>query len=371
MKILQLISSAGFFGAESVVLELSKELNSQNIENIIGVFENFQNPHAEIAQYAKENNLKATVFECNGKVDLKTLYDIKRFIKKNEIDIIHTHGYKSNIYGILIAKILKKPIISTCHNWISDDLKTKTYYRIDKFMLPKFNEIIAVSDEIENELLRNKVQKNKITLIFNGINISKFSNNNRDVKSEFNISNGTKIIGTIARFTPEKGLFNFLQAAKEISNSFPDVIFMFVGDGPLREDLAKKTVELGIREKVIFTGIRNDMPEVYNTIDIFVLPSLKEGLPMVLLEAMAAKKPVIATKVGAIPKVIEDKKEGILTSPDSVEELKDAITYLLKNKEFSEKLSKNAYDKVSREFSSKIMCERYLEIYKEVIQNKI
>jgi glycosyltransferase involved in cell wall biosynthesis len=368
MKILQLISSAGFFGAENVVFELSRGLSSNNIENIIGVFENLQNPHIELVQKSKENNIEVKNFKCNGKIDIKTIYHIREFVKKNGVDILQSHGYKSNIYGFIVGKMLRKPTVSTCHNWIADDLKTKTYYRLDKYILSKFDKVIAVSEAIGTELLKNKVRKDRISLIYNGININRFDNKNGNLRDEFNISNKTMIIGTVARFTPEKGLFNLLLAAKEVMKAFSDVIFMFVGEGPLQDDLVKKTIELEIRERVIFTGMRSDMPEIYSTMDIFVLPSLKEGLPMVLLEAMAAKKPVIATKVGAVPTVVENMKDGIVITPGSIDELKHVMISLLENEELSKRLAENAFKKVLGNFSSKAMCDKYLEIYEEVVR---
>jgi glycosyltransferase involved in cell wall biosynthesis len=369
MKILQLISSAGFFGAESVVLQLSRELNSLRVKNVIGGFDNSQNHHTEIAWHAEKYNLDVAVFKCGGKIDVKTLFDIKKFVKDNEIDIIHTHGYKSDVYGFMAGYLLKKPLMSTCHNWISDDLRTRAYYRLDKTILRRFHRVVAVSEDIETELLRNRISRNKISLIFNGIDTSKFGDGSGNIRREFNIDDSTKVIGTVARFTAEKGMPYLLEAAKELLNSFPDIVFMIVGDGPLKNDLAKKSIDLGISERVVFTGMRDDMPEVYSAMDIFVLPSLKEGLPMVLLEAMSAGKPVVATSVGAVTRVIENGKEGLLVSPGDANELKRAITLMLTDGEFSRQVSRNAYNRVSGNFSSKAMCSRYLEIYETLVKN--
>lgn len=368
MKIFQLISSGGFLGAENVVVELGKELKSLNIENTIGIFENLQNPHTEIVQHAKENNLKVAVFKCGGKVDLKNMNNIRQYVKKNRINIMHTHGYKSNVYGFLVSRLLKKPIVSTCHNWIANDLMTKTYYRLDKYLLQRFNKVVPVSEEIERELLRNKVKGERISLIYNGINASRFEQSNKNLRREFNIGEKTKVIGTVARFTQEKGLFHLLEVAEKILNLCSNVIFLFVGYGQLKNDLIKKSKELGIGEKIIFTGQRNDLPDIYSIIDIFVLPSLREGLPMVLLEAMAAKKPIIATKVGAIPRVIENRKDGILIDPGSVDAMKEAIFWLLTNEEFSKNISMNAFNKVAKEFSSRKMCSRYVTIYESLLK---
>lgn len=370
MKILQLISSAGFFGAENVVLELSRELDCLNIKNTIGVFENSQNPHIEIALNAGKHNLKTEVFKCRGRVDVKTILDIKRFVQAKDIDIIHTHGYKSDIYGLIVAKLLKKPVMSTIHNWTPYNLVSRIYCHMEKVLLRNFNMTVAVAEDIRDELLRINVREDKIALIFNGVKTNKFDGCKKDLREEFNIDNNTKIVGTVGRLVEDKGLFNLLNAASEISNTFENVRFMIVGDGPLRGELEKKSIELGIAEKVIFTGLRNDVPEVYSTFDIFALPSLKEGLPMVLLEAMASKKPIVATTVGAIPRVIANTKDGILANPGDVCGLKAAIISLLQDERLSRTLAYSAYRKVIEEFSSSAMCAKYVCIYERLLNSK-
>jgi glycosyltransferase involved in cell wall biosynthesis len=370
MKILQLISSYGFFGSENVLLELSRELKSLHIENIIGVFENAHNPHTEVAQYAGENNLHTKIFRCNGKIDLKTFHEMKEFIRENEVSIIHAHGYKSNIYGFLTAQVLKKPIVSTCHNWIADDRKTRAYYCLEKTVLRWFDKVIAVSEDIKDELRRKGVSEDNMTLIHNGINIHKYSAVSKTVRSELHIGEKTKVIGTVARLTAEKGLSYLLQAFKAMLSPFPDSVCVIVGDGPLRTELTRRAVELGIGDKVIFTGKRSDLPQIYSTMDIFVLPSLKEGLPMVILEAMASRKPIIATNVGAVPRAVKNGREGILVNPGNVGELSEAIIALAKDGALSEKLAQNAYRKVVGQFSSETMCSRYVETYEEILQRK-
>jgi len=366
MKILQLISSAGYFGAENVVIELSRELASLKIENIIGVFDNLHNSHCEIAQHARDNNLQVSIFKCRGKLDIGTIVNMAKYCKTNKVNIIHSHGYKSNIYGYVVSKIVRIPIVSTCHNWIAEDAKTKTYYALDKFLIPKIDKVVAVSEKIGEELLRIRVNKHKVSLIYNGIDTGSFNSNISNIRKEFNIDKSKTVIGTVARFTAEKGLNNLLEVASEVLQSYPDVIFLMVGDGPLRNELKEKSVALGINKKVIFTGLRYDIPSVYSSMDIFVLPSLKEGLPMSLLEAMAAKRPAIATCVGAVPSVIEDGKDGYLIEPNDNTSLKIAIINYLKDDKLRRTVALNAYNKVTREFSSSTMCTKYLDIYKEV-----
>jgi len=371
MLILHLISSYGFFGAENLVLNLNLYISSLNneIDSYILVFKNSQNPHIELAEYASKHGIKSFIIDCKGRFDYSFLSKLVILIKSNKINILHSHGYKSNFYGFLASKICNIPIISTCHNWIAKDLRTRFYYKIDKFLLPRFDKIIAVSDEIKQELLRIGTNPEKVCLIHNGINTKSFSNILSNIKADFNLNPDSLIIGSVARFTEEKGLENILYVAKKILKENKNIYFMLVGDGPLKNSLIQKSKELQIYDHMIFTGQRSDMPEVYNTFDIFVLPSLKEGLPMVILEAMASKKPIVASSVGAIPDVIEDGKSGLLVPPGNINSLYQALKQLINNPSLRNYLGENAFERVKNNFSTEKMCDEYIKIYNEVLEN--
>lgn len=366
IRILHLISSRGFFGAEKVVIELAKELCSlSNYQVFIGVFKDLREEHLEIAEKAKESNSKVEIFPCRGRFDLETVSSIRTFIKYSNIDILHSHGYKSNFYAILATLFMNTQKVTTCHNWIGTGYKMKFYEKLDKFLLNRFDKVISVSSLIEKEILDNGISKSKVVIIDNGIDIDKFTDvKNIDyLRKEFNLNSDSKIIGTIGRLSAEKGLLYFLEASKRVLGKFPHTKFLIVGDGPLRQELQKESVKLGIEKDVIFTGIRNDIPEVLSLMDIFVLPSLKEGLPISLLEAMAAKKSIIATNVGGVPGVIKNGDSGILIEPKDVQGLVDNIIELIKNRKKAIFLAQNAYEKVKKEFSSKKMAEKYIWVY--------
>lgn len=369
MKILHLISSSGLYGAERVVIELSRSLkNTYNCHPIVGVVKNANNPHIEVAEEAKANQIDFVIFPCKGQFDLKLVSLLREYIKNNKVDIIHCHGYKSNFYGLLSAK--NKPLVSTNHNWLTHHWRLKIYCFFDGLWMRYFDRIVAVSDEIKKDMLRYRIPEKKIMVIDNGIDVGRFNREiaTENIKKEFGLNGNIKVIGTIGSLKVEKGHTYLLKVAKEVIKSIKDVRFFIVGDGPLRKRLEDEAKDLGIKGNIIFTGLRNDVPELLSIMDIFVLPSIKEGLPIVLLEAMASKKPVIATKVGAVPKVIEDNKDGILVAPGNINELKEAMIFLLTNKKLSKELSQNAYNKVASEFSSQTMCAKYSEIYKKVLE---
>lgn len=333
----------------------------------------------EVAEEAKRQNFPVSVFPCNGKLDLKTIYLIKQFLSKQEIDIIHTHGYKSNLYALAASLGKQVSRITTCHNWLGDDPKMRLYAWLDKFFLNRFDRVIAVSDPVKQEIINHNISAAKVLTIYNGIDTDRFNGQGKadSVRKEFSIEKDCKVIGTVGRLSEEKGHVLLMQAAEKILQEYPKVVFLIVGDGPLKRHLEAKADQLAKIEftktgcskaHFVFPGVRNDMPTIYSLVDIFVLPSLTEGLPMVLLEAMAAQKPVVATKVGAVPRVIEDGHSGLLIQPGDVNALFKAIVELLKNPQKAYHLAQHAHQKVKSHFSSKRMAERYMEVYKDVLK---
>jgi len=367
----------GFFGVENTIMELSKELSRISpYLPIIGVFKNAQNPHIELAELARLHNLDAKVFECRGPLDLKAAFSIREFIKRNGVKIVHSHGCKANFYALLSTRFINNNLAlsATCYPWndITYSFKGKLYSYLDKSWLNRFDRIITDSDETRLEILRRGLPRTKVLTIDNGIDVSRFENiiDTSEVQKTFGIKTQQEIIGTIGRLSEEKGHFLFIEMARELLEDFPNLSFLIVGDGPLKEKLQKKVSELGLQEHILFTGIRSDIPEILSVIDIFVLPSLSEGLPMVLLEAMAAKKPVVATNVGAVPRVITHNETGIIVRPD-VRDLKDGVIVLLKDKTKAKRLGWKAYCKIKEQFSSTRMAQKYIEVYEQVLVTKL
>ncbi len=378
MRVLQLISSSGFYGADNVLIELVKELLYTDFVPIIGVFKNVHNPHLEVAEVADRHGLSVVIFPCNGKLDPKTILLIRKYFQKQRIDIIHTHGYKSNLYALASSAGKSIPKICTCHNWLGDDPKMRFYAWLDKLMLKRFDAVVAVSGSVRREILNQCPMSEKVATIFNGINIQEFNRQKKlhDIRKELRIDKHCKIIGTVGRLSEEKGHSHLLHAAQDVFKEHPDVVFLFVGDGPLRQKLEEKAFQLAStalpkgqngQGPFVFTGVRSDLPAIYSIMDIFVLPSLTEGLPMVLLEAMASHKPVVATKVGAIPSVIEHGLSGLLVQPGDVGALAHAINDFLSDASKAKRLANSAFETVKKRFSSKIMAEKYVELYQDVL----
>jgi glycosyltransferase involved in cell wall biosynthesis len=378
MRVLQLISSSGFFGADNMLIELARELRHTTFSPIIGVFNNLQSPHLEVAQEAEQRNIPAEIFPCKGRLDFRTILLIRRFLFKQKIHIIHTHGYKANLYALTACLGLKVGRISTCHNWLGDEPKMKFYAGLDKSLLNRFDRVVAVSETVKQQILNHKIAPNKVVYIYNGIDPDRFHHREKcdSIRREFGIHKGCRVIGTVGRLSQEKGHMYLVNAADKILQECPKVVFLIVGDGPLKQNLEAKCSQLAERAYTgigsskgpfIFAGVRKDMSDIYASMDVFVLPSLTEGLPMALLEAMAAKKPVVATRVGAVPKVIEEGRSGLLVPPRDVNALAKAIIRFLKDPQEARDLAEHGYERVRKDFSSQAMAKTYIEVYQDVL----
>lgn len=365
LKILQMISSGGFYGAENVLLELSDELKKAGHSVTIGVLRNSQNPNIELIGKAAERSINTAVFECNGKFDLKAISTIGSYVREGSVDIVHSHGYKANIYAALSNLRNRRPLVTTCHNWIVSSAKMGLYTYLDKVFLKRFDAVVPVSKTVEGLLLDAKVDSKKIRLIENGINISRFLHERKTegLHSLLGIDAKSKVIGTVGRLTEEKGHKVLLQSAKKVLDSYENCFFIIVGDGRLRGALEEDARAAGIGGRVIFTGTRSDIPELLSIMDVFVLPSLTEGQPMALLEAMAAGKAIVASNVGDMKKMLKDGLLGIVTPPGDPGAVSEGILHYLNNPSAAEKAGTMAQKEAIERYSSERMAREYLLVY--------
>lgn len=370
MNVLQLISSRGLFGAENMLLELSKGLKSLGDSVTLGVF---SNRHAgaggalELTGAAGAVGIRSEVFECSSRVDFATIRKIRSFIKENSIDVVHSHGYKSNIYAYLACTKTGARLVTTCHNWINASSKMSLYTRLDKFFLKRFDAVAAVSDDVARQALEAGVKPEKLRIIGNGISIEKFrvSGGAREkTRRALGVPAGASVIGTVGRLSPEKGYDLLLKAAREVCGKKDDCFFVIAGDGPQRQPLEELSRELGTDKRVVFAGKRTDIPEVLSAMDLFVLSSLTEGQPMALLEAMAAGVPAVSTSVGDVPKILRNGEAGLIVPPSDCKALAGAILKALDDPELAARLSASAMRTVKELYSSERMAAEYRACYK-------
>ncbi|MDI3501049.1 MAG: hypothetical protein PWP22_820 [Thermoanaerobacter sp.] len=307
--------------------------------------------------------------------------------KEENFDIVHSQSIAG--YGVVEYCQLNKPLIVTLHgthlNEIKSALSSKSmkgfalaFYlifkrlidRSDKELLQKDVKVITVSYELYKDVKEQyKISEDKLVVIPNGVDTNRFKPMNvDDLREKMSLTN-EKIILSVGRIEKQKGYHLLIKLLPEILKTH-DVKLVIVGTGSYLPNLKKLAVKLGVSDNVIFVGkvSDNELPKYYNLADVFAFPTLRiEGLPYVILEAMACGKPVVASRIGGIPTVIENGKEGLLVKPNDLENLKDKLLMLLEDEKMAKKLGKNAREKVVRKFSVDKMIDSTVRLYEEHI----
>ena len=369
MRILHIISSSGMYGAEAVILNLSRTLNEGQHSSILGVFSNSSNPNLQLHEAATREGIESHLIPCQGQVDRTAIAAIRELAVRLRADVVHAHGYKADIYVYFALRKSGIPFVSTCHNWIDDNLMSNLYGKADRLVLRNFAAIAAVSGAVKQRLVNAGVCEEKIRLVRNGIDLRPFDNPSPLLGSRTSPEH-LPTVGLVGRLGHEKGIDLFLRAAAVALKEFPSAKFVVAGDGP---DLAKLELlidDLKIRESVSMLGRRDDMPSIYASLDILVSSSRLEGLPMTILEGMASRLAVVATPVGDVPTVVLNDRTGVLVPTEDVELLAARIVHLLRDSEMRTRLGTAARQFVEDEFSAARMAAGYLAVYESAARDR-
>lgn len=325
-----------------------------------------------LAAELRRRGVHVTVLDETKLNSFRIFKQLLTFLRTKPINILHTHRYKENVLGSIAAHFTGTPyVVRTVHGLHEHftplkHLKMLIYSRLNDLTARYCtHRIIAVSSDIRNEL-RNTYGSDKIVCIHNAIDVKQIraSTNAVAKKEELRIPNTDRVIGTIARLTPIKGIAHFLEAARTISEQRPDVIFLIVGDGPLRHSLELLSTALSIQKHVRFLGYREDIYDLINIMDIVVLSSLHEGIPSVLLEALTMRKSIVATRVGGIPEVVTDGAGAILIEPSNPAQLAAACLKLLDSSTQGDEFTTKHRDQIVQRFSSEVSSEKVIALYK-------
>ena len=297
---------------------------------------------------------------------LGPLAELYRFIRREKIDLVHTHLYRDAIYGRVLGKMAgTAAVVSTLHN--SYVWRSKAQLLLDRITSHWADKIVAVSDAVRRYAIENEhIPPVKIMTIYNGIETLGFRIPPREVselKRKLGFSPHELVIGSIGELTRQKGYRYLLESAPAILKEHPEVRFLIAGDGDLKTELKAQAERAGVSQKVSFLGYREDIPAVLNIFDIFVLPSLWEGLPVVLIEAMAAGKPIVASDVDGNVEVIGEKEAGIAVPPRNPGALSEAILALIRTPSRRERMGRKGRERAEKIFDVRIMVRKYEELY--------
>lgn len=368
MKILHLRSSGGYFGAEAVIFNLFQALPA-NYQQQIMLLDSGSGAYKDFGQRLKLIKITPEILRLHGRFDWTATRKLARWLEDHQINVLHCHDYKSDFLGQAIKKRIPRiKIVATVHGWTHQDWKVKFYEWLDGRCLRKFDRIIAVSADVARQLTAAKIPIPLIQVIPNAIDTRAYANRpfDKQLARKLGVKENQLVLGTIGRLSPEKGMLDLIKALPVVKRHFPNFQLLIVGDGPERRLLERVAGELGVVRNLKFLGIRSDIPQLLTLFTIFILPSHREGTPMALLEAMASSRPIIATNVGGIPKLIQSGHSGILVPVKAPETLAKNIIELGQQVERQKMFGGYAHETVQEHYSLARLGRQMTEFYESL-----
>lgn len=369
-------------GAERFVIDLSSHLDKSRFEPIVCAFWRYGVPSEQYwAEYLTKRNVKVFFAEdWAGRYSVlryvKGLMNIASYLRERPVDVIHSHFQMGSIAALLLKGVLgAKAIIRTAHagkEWGDTFLGFLCRQIFTKWIFPAVFDIeVGVSNAIAARLNQRpgvRIAGKKAVVIRNGIPLDRFISTgiNQSKRLELGLSADDLVVGTIGRLRKEKGLSTLLEAAAIVNAQLPNVKFLIVGDGELRSSLCRQAEQLGLMETVLFAGARQDVESLYGVMDLFVLPSLWEGFPIVILESMASRVPVVATDIPGTRELIQAGRTGWLAKPGDPFSLAACILEALLNPSKRAVVVQTAFQEVVLRFSIKGVVAKYEDIYAQL-----
>jgi glycosyltransferase involved in cell wall biosynthesis len=395
INLLHVITKLELGGAQKQLLSLITYLDKENYSLSLITAEN--GLLVENALSVKDLRIKRSRFlerPINPLKDLLAFCEIRGFIKENKIDIVHTHSSKAGILARWAGRFGgAKIIVHTVHGWSFNDYQNRLFRKIiiwlEQLTALITDKLIVVSEHDKQKGLDNHIgSENKYGFVRYGIDYKQFNNRDRSLREEFGVDDHSLLVGTISCFKPQKSPQDFLKLAFLINKSLSQtdsnrknplnkiestnrVKFILVGDGVLRREVEGLTSKFNLQQSLILAGWREDIPQILSAMDIFVLTSLWEGLPISVLEAMVTSLPVIATNTGGISEVILEGKTGFLVSPRNINKMAEKVNELLKNKALRKQIGQSANVSLGRNFTIENMVRNTENLYCDLVAKQL
>ncbi len=371
IRVAHIIGQLSVGGAERQFVELLKNLDRSVYEPTAITLSS----GGELARELDATGVSLRVVERRSRFDPRPVLRIAKALKVGGFTIAHTWGIYAGLYGRLAAVLARTPITvasdrqtTSWHKGASSPL----YHAIDRLLSRWTTATIANSNAVQRYTLSKGISPRKIRVIYNGVDVTRYAHGDAQrVRSELRLEPDTPTVGVIARLDPMKGHRCLLLAVPLVLRAMPRTRFLVAGEGFLRDELTRLTVHMGLQSSVCFLGLRSDVPDLLAALDVLVLPSKEgEGLPNVLLEAMAAAKPVIATAVGGNAEIVVHGQTGFLVRPEDPAALARSITQVLRDPYMARTMGRTGFRRVTSVFSMRRMVQGTQDLYLTLLREK-
>jgi glycosyltransferase involved in cell wall biosynthesis len=370
VRVIHFISTNFIGGPERQVLSHLKRYVQMGNEALVVSFD--EPGGIQMAQAVQALNLSIPTLLLPARI--RDVGPVRRQLKSLYLswqpDLICTHGYKPLFYSLSLRGANHVPVVAFSRGWTADDFKVQIYCYLDKAMIRFADRIVAVSKSQGEKLRALKISAKKIQIIENALTVKIEdlpSIDQKDIRKKLGIPEDAWVVLSAGRHSPEKGHKYLIEALPALRALVPQAYLVLAGDGPLSEELKNQANRLNISSHCLFLGMRKDMPAIYKASNAMALPSLSEGLPNVVLEAMAFGVPVVASEVGGVPEVIDHNVNGLLVKPASPKNLAQALATLANDPNLANKLAQQAKLDVEHRFNADVQTQRLIKLYHEVV----
>lgn len=378
IRLLEVRNTYKWGGGPDKTILLSAALHDRaRVSTVVAYIRDVRDREFTITQKARALDLNFYEIPERGKFDPRVLSALRKLVVQHDINLIHPHDYKSDLFCYLVSLSLRNrplTLISTAHNWAMMGFRGEIYKRLDLFVMRRFDHLIAVSDATKSAMIDAGLSPSKITVIHNAIDTTAWAPRATNTfRSEFGLEGVFPLIGYIGRITEEKDLQTWLRVAANIARQYTKARFVIVGDGAsprLQTELQEMATGLRISERIVFTGYRQDLQNIYAALDVFFMTSCREGLSNSILEAMAMGLPVVATDVGGTKELIEDGDSGYLLPVGDSTGMTAAILKLLGDQRLRSRMALAARKRVEEKFSFQVRLRRIEDLYEQLLRGK-
>jgi glycosyltransferase involved in cell wall biosynthesis len=371
-RVFFLLDSFMIGGTETQAVELARRLDPARYEVTVGclrkegpLLSRFENTPVRVVEFS----MGAGVDSPSG---IRGVLKLARFLRRERIQILHAHDLWSNLVGVIAAKLARVPVTITSQRDLSHDAWYGTYRRrVLRWLQGRSSVVLTNAGAIREGLLQEGLPARKVCVIYNGVDVERFSNEKPNRDWLFPDSGGRKLVVLVGNMNSDvKGHPVLIAAAADVVKSHPKAQFVLVGDGPKRRDYEAQVEATGLKANFMFLGRRSDVPQILASCNIAVLPSLAEGMPNAVLEYLASGLPVVATALGGNLEVVENGTTGLLVPPRDPSALASALLRLLDDGEFAVQLGRAGRECVATRFSFERLVLEVDRLYTQLLDQK-
>jgi glycosyltransferase involved in cell wall biosynthesis len=370
MRVLHLTASTFFGGPERQMLGLAQHLYAPWQTGFASFAEDGR-CRAFLAEVRK-SGFSATMLQHDTPRLRQAAAELANLLRRSRTDVLCCHGYKANLVGRLAARRLQIPAVAVARGWTGENLRVRLYETVDRVHLRWMDHVVCVSHSQANKVMRAGVPANHVSAIHNAIRVERFAApqpmRRRQLEQLF-FRPPTKIVGAAGRLSPEKGFDVLVEAARTVAAKDANVGFVHFGDGPRRAPLAARAAAVGLSGRFVFAGFRSDLDALLPCFDVLALPSYTEGLPNVVLEACAARLPVVATAVGGTPEVIDHGVNGLLVPPGDAAALAESLAEVLDSATRRQEMGTFGLHKATTQFTFAAQAEQYRLLFDALLSS--